>query len=139
MNVASIALVLAGIVLVAVSLGLLYKFFNGRQSPVTALQIVDIDGLELGADATLLQFSTELCAPCAATKQILKGFATASGSVTHAEIDVTKRPDLVNRFNLMQTPTTFVLDRNGLLRARFGGSVRRDLVAAQLDSVLASA
>jgi thioredoxin-like negative regulator of GroEL len=130
--------VLAGIVLVAIALGLLHTFFNGRQRRISGEQIVAIDGLELGADATLLQFSTEMCAPCAATKQVLTGFATPSGSVIHAEIDVTNRPDLIARFNLMQTPTTFVLDRDGLLKARFGGAVRRDLVSAELDSVLAT-
>jgi thioredoxin-related protein len=49
---------------------------------------------------------------------------------------VTHRPELAARYRVLQTPTTLILDRDGAVRARIGGAVRRDLVIAELDRVL---
>ena len=38
---------------------------------------------------------------------------------------------------MLQTPTTFILDAHGTVRARIGGAVRRDTITAELARVLA--
>ena len=85
--------------------------------------------------ATLLQFSTEVCAPCRATARVLGDLADRPRSVEHVDLDVTHRPDLAARYRVLQTPTTLILDSDGAVRARIGGAVRRDLVVAELDHV----
>ena len=95
-----------------------------------------IDGVPLGERATLLQFSTEVCAPCRATARVLGELADSTDAVAHVDLDVTHRPDLAARYRVLQTPTTLILDRDGAVRARIGGAVRRDLVVAELDRVL---
>lgn len=128
-----VAGVLVGLVAVATALGLVWRAAQGRSRAATGR----IDGLELGGRATLLQLSSEYCAPCRATAQVLHGISDED--VRHIEVDIVDRPDLVSRFNVLQTPTTFILDADGEIRARIGGAVRRDLVVAELDRVLAVA
>ncbi len=88
-----------------------------------------------GARATLLQFSTEFCASCPATRRMLGAIAESSDGVTHVDVDLTNRADLANRYGILQTPTTFILDGAGTLVARIGGSTRRDVIQRQLDSI----
>lgn len=123
---------LIGLVAFATALGLLWRATQGRVRAASG-QVADI---ELGQRATLLQLSTEVCAPCRATARVLDDLSDAD--VRHVEVDIADRPDLVSRFNVLQTPTTFILDRDGIVRARIGGAVRRDLVIAELDKVLAA-
>jgi thiol-disulfide isomerase/thioredoxin len=125
-----IALVLLALVAVATVLGLVWRASQGRVKRANGL----IEGVELGRQATLLQLSSEVCAPCRATAKVL-GKLDIDG-VTHVEVDVADRPDLASRFNVMQTPTTFILDANGTVRARIGGAVRRDVVTAELDRII---
>lgn len=127
-----VALVLLGLVAFATLLGMLWRASQGRSRAASGT-IADVD---LGRGATLLQLSSEYCAPCRATARVLDTFAT--DDVRHIEIDIVDRPDLVSRFNVLQTPTTLILDRDGAIRARIGGAVRRDVVAAELERVLAA-
>jgi thiol-disulfide isomerase/thioredoxin len=130
---------LALLVAVATVIGLVYARSQGRSTRSSGEKTVSIDGVTLGERATLLQFSTEICAPCVATARVLSEVAATAPSVSHVDIDVTDRPELASEFNLFQTPTTLILDRKGVVRARIGGAVRRDVVTAELDRVLASA
>ena len=120
---------LVGLVAFATVLGMLWRSSQGRVRFANG-QIADI---ELGGRATLLQLSSEVCAPCRATARVLGELSDAD--VRHVEVDITDRPDLVSRFNVLQTPTTFILDRDGSVRARIGGAVRRELVLAELEKV----
>lgn len=135
MSPVQIALTLAGLVAVATVLGLIWRAQNGRVRRATgahnAADLVD----ELGERATLLQFSTEFCAPCRATSVVLGGIATERADVAHVDIDLTERPEIAARFNILQTPTTLVLDSTGAIRARIGGAARRDSVLAQLSEL----
>lgn len=74
----------------------------------------------LGSKATLLQFSTEVCAPCRTAKRVLSTIASERFSVKHIDLDLTQRLDL-DRFSALQTPTTLILDGRGRVRARIGG------------------
>ena len=127
-----VATVLIGLVAFATVLGLVWRATQGRMRVGTG-SVVDV---ELGGRATLLQLSTEVCAPCRATARVLGELST--DDIRHIEVDITERPDLVSRFNVLQTPTTFILDQYGTVKARIGGAVRRDLVAAELERVLAA-
>lgn len=125
-----IALILLALVAAATVLGLIWRASQGRVRTASGR----VGGVELGSQATLLQLSSEVCAPCRATAKVL-GTIHEDG-VRHVEVDIADRPDLASRFNIMQTPTTLILDASGTVRARIGGAVRRDIVIAELDRVL---
>lgn len=142
MDATNVAIALAGLVLGATLLGVLHRSTQGRVRGIPAgwgadARIVSIEGISLGERATLLQFSTEVCAPCKSTARVLDDLAARTEAVTHVDLDVTRRPDLASRYRVMQTPTTLILDSDGTVRARIGGAVRRDVVVAELEKVLA--
>jgi len=95
-----------------------------------------LDGIALGPAATLVQFSSEYCTQCRPTARVLEQLAAARAGVARVELDVARHPELVARLDILQTPTTLVLDRDGRVRARVGGAVRRDELAAELDRLL---
>ena len=128
---------LTGLVALATALGLLWKAQNGRVRVADGgitLSGRDVAGT-LGATATLLQFSSEVCAPCVTTHRVLGDLAAQTTGVAHLDVDVATRPDLVSRFNILQTPTTLVLDDRGIVRARIGGAARPDAVRAELARI----
>jgi thiol-disulfide isomerase/thioredoxin len=99
-----------------------------------------IEPTRLGADrlgdrATLLQFSNDRCTRCPGVHRTLSSVAGASDGVLHLDVDLTHRPDIAKHFHVMQTPTTLILDRNGMVQARFGGAPRRDVVELELARV----
>jgi hypothetical protein len=46
---------------------------------------------------------------------------------------------LASKFHIMQTPTTFILDSSGTVRARIGGAPKPADIRAELDRILALA
>lgn len=121
-----IVTVLASIIAFATLLGFLWKVTTGRARPATGMA----NDFAIG-EITLLQFSTQVCAPCVATSTLLSAFAAERKGVSHVDIDVTHRPDLAARFRLLQSPTTLVLDAAGNIRARIGGAPRQtDVITA---------
>jgi thiol-disulfide isomerase/thioredoxin len=141
MDAGTVALVLVSLVLAATLLGVLHRATQGRARTIAVrprgdARIVSIAGVALGGRATLLQFSTEVCAPCKSTARVLDDLAARTEDVAHVDLDVTHRPELASRYRVLQTPTTLILDADGAVRARIGGAVRRDVVAAELQRVL---
>jgi thiol-disulfide isomerase/thioredoxin len=120
---------LVGLVAFATVLGMLWRASQGRARTASGA----VAGVELGDRATLLQLSTEVCAPCRATAKVLRDIADED--VRHVEVDIADRPDLVSRFNVLQTPTTLILDRDGVVKSRIGGAVRRDVIVRELERV----
>jgi thiol-disulfide isomerase/thioredoxin len=95
--------------------------------PLTQQQL----GVPLGTQATLLQFSSSFCAPCRATRALLADVAGAAEGVTHVELDVDERVDLVRLLDVRRTPTVFVLGPDGRIARQASGLPRRaDVVAA---------
>jgi thiol-disulfide isomerase/thioredoxin len=144
---AAFGIVLA-LVAVATVLGLLWR---RRQGVVAAVAgpATDADGTAwvirpadvaasgpFGAHATLVQFSTDFCAKCPGTRRLLGAVAESRPGVVHLDVDLTRRADLANRFNIFQTPTTLVLDGSGRIRARVGGVPDRGQLTKQLDELL---
>lgn len=137
MNPLVVAATLLALVAFATALGLVWRARQGRARAGDS-SVVDLPDVALGERATLLQFSTEVCAPCKATARVLSGLADQTDAVAHVDLDVTHRPELAARFHVLQTPTTLILDARGTVRARIGGAVRRDVIVAELDKVLAA-
>ena len=97
-----------------------------RQQSLTVAEL----GQPLGTRATLLQFSSSVCAPCQAARQLLADVASRDAGVAHVEIDVADRLDLVRRLDVRRTPTVFVLGPQGQITRRATGLPRRDDVLA---------
>ncbi|WP_291044542.1 thioredoxin family protein [Herbiconiux sp.] len=137
--------IIASVVVVALvgattAVGLLWRRRQGAASPLkheeAPLATGDFGGTfdgAFGERATLVQFSTEFCSSCPGTRRVLSALAAEREGVAYLDVDVTHRADLVRRFSLLQTPTTLVLDRRGVVRTRIGGAVRRSVVIDRLE------
>ncbi len=143
MNPTLVLIVLAALVGGTTVLGLVWRSRQGQVHHTngrTTVRVGDVPGIRrFASGATLLQFSTEVCAPCKATHTVLGDVAAERENVAHIDLDLTHRPDLASQFKIMQTPTTLILDRKGVVRARIGGAPQRDAVRAELDRLLVSA
>lgn len=109
---------------------------RARQVATNALDLSGVDAGPLGERATLVQFSTELCARCPQVRRLLHAVSAENDGVAFAEVDLTHRPDLAARLHILQTPTVFVLDADGLVHTRFGGVPRRDAVTRELHQLI---
>jgi thiol-disulfide isomerase/thioredoxin len=143
MDALTAGLVLGGLVVLTTVAGLLIRAREGRAKMLPNTTRVTPEELGLrrgdlpfGSAATLVQFSSEFCTKCPATRVLLAQAAAAHPGVRHIDIDVTNEPDIANRFGLMQTPTTLVLDEAGMLAARIGGAPRPDALARALNTAL---
>jgi thioredoxin-related protein len=54
--------------------------------------------------------------------------------ILHIEVDITNRVDLANKFNILQTPTTLVLDARGRVTSRIGGAVKQQTIQDEIGS-----
>ena len=126
---------LTALVTVTVVAGILMRWNQGRARRHVEHEVVE--PARLGADglgdvATLLQFSTEMCSRCPGVHRILSAVADARPGVRHLDVDLTHRPDIAKHFQVLQTPTTLILNRDGVVQTRFGGAPRRDVVELEL-------
>ena len=133
------ALIALAVLLAAtIGVGAYLRWRQTRPQRHIAHEVVDpgrlgADGL--GDDATLLQFSTELCARCPHMHRTLAAVADARPGVRHLDVDLTHRPDIARHFHVLQTPTTLILDRDGVVQTRFGGVAGREVIELELSRV----
>ncbi|KHK96176.1 thiol-disulfide isomerase [Microbacterium mangrovi] len=136
-------MVLAALVLGAVIGGIVLAWRRGRVLTSPAMdEVVEPHRLgaeALGESATLLQFSTRSCTRCPGVHRVLADVARDRSGVLHLDVDVTHRPDIARHFRVMQTPTTLVLDRHGMVQTRFGGTPGRSVVELELARLTAQA
>ena len=66
---------------------------------------------------------------------MLGGVVKGRDDLDLIEVDLTHRADLARDLRILQTPTIFALDADGVLRTRFGGAPRREHVLAAIDAV----
>ncbi|MFE1529345.1 thioredoxin family protein [Streptomyces rochei] len=93
-------------------------------------------GADLGARATLVQFSSAFCAPCRATRRVLAEVARMVPGVAHVEVDAEARLELVRSLGVLKTPTVFVLDAAGRIVRRAAGQPRKaDVIGALGEAV----
>jgi thiol-disulfide isomerase/thioredoxin len=136
MSLLSALLLVVGLVAVAAVAGVVATRRSARARRVES-GTLDISGLgiELGQSATLVLFTTEFCARCPGVKRMLHSVADAWNDLAFAEVDLTHRSDVASGLHILQTPTTFILDGTGEVRARFGGVVAREAVVHELDRI----
>lgn len=91
---------------------------------------------ELGAEGTVVQFSTAYCARCPATRRLIADAVSDRRGVGFIHVDVTDRPRLAAKYRLRQTPTVLILDRTGRTRTRLSGAFTRDALASELESIV---
>jgi thiol-disulfide isomerase/thioredoxin len=115
--------VLVAVLAVAVGFGLLRRVRDGRlrvADDEQSLQAGDL-GVPLGARATLVQFSTEFCAPCRSARRVLRALAERLDGVRHVELDAAEHLELVRTLDIRRTPTVLVLDSGGRIVSRAVG------------------
>jgi len=118
--------VAAALLTLATVIGIVLRRRDGRRREGGALRFDPADAAaEFGSRATLVQFSTEMCARCPQVRRLLTDYASDQDGLRHVEVDLTHRPDLSARYKVLQTPTTFVVDGSGAVRARFHGVPHR--------------
>jgi thiol-disulfide isomerase/thioredoxin len=88
-----------------------------------------------GQFATFVQFSTPMCAKCPGTRALLLEVASERPHVTHVDIDASERLDLARELGIMRTPTTLVLDSDGVIVARMDGAMTPAQAREALDAV----
>jgi thioredoxin-like negative regulator of GroEL len=92
-------------------------------------------GVELGARATLVQFSSAFCSPCRATRALLEDVTVDMADVVHVDIDAEAHLELVRQLDIRSTPTTLFLDRNGHEVGRAMGAPKRDQVLGAISAI----
>ena len=137
----TVVIVLGALVAGSTVLGFVYLAFNGRVRRTSGREVVrakEIGATALGSKATLLQFSTEVCAPC---RTATGCSAPRQGALQRQAPGCRPRPAPGPRgpFRVLQTPTTLILDGYGRVRARIGGAPRPDVVRVELDRILEAA
>jgi thiol-disulfide isomerase/thioredoxin len=136
-----IALVVA-VILAVLALGLFWKLRTGRSKRIANGQQIDLAKLgavkngkpvlAFGERMTFLQFSTEFCSQCVQTARVYKDLEQHSDGILHIEVDITNRLDVAKEFNILQTPTTLVLDAAGRVTSRIGGATKAQTIKDEI-------
>lgn len=129
----TVILILGGLIVTGLLLGVILRATQTRvrRSVDSKSEHVGSEIFEEGARApvpfgerlTLVQFSTETCARCPATARTLAAAASERSGITHIEVDVSRRDELIERFSILRTPTVLVIDAQHRLLARVSGPV----------------
>jgi thiol-disulfide isomerase/thioredoxin len=139
-NLVGALLILAALLVATIALGGYLRWQQNRPRRGNPAEVVDparFGAPALGERATLLQFSTEMCTRCPGVHRTLDAIADGQAGVVHVDVDLTHRPDIAQHFHILQTPTTFILDRHGIIQSRFGGAPSRHVVELELARVTA--
>ena len=108
--------------------------FKVRKSKAAVLDAQMLGGA-LGSRVTLVQFSSAFCTPCRTTRALLSQMTADMNDVVHMHIDAESHLDLVNRLNILSTPTTLILDKSGTEVGRAVGAPKRDEVFEAIAAV----
>jgi thiol-disulfide isomerase/thioredoxin len=136
-GLAALVVVLA----MASAAGVLMRRREGRVRPArfpgtgTVLTAADL-GTPLGERATLVQFSTEFCAYCGPTREMLTEIAGSRAGISLVEIDAAERLDLARRLRVYSTPTVLVLGPGGVIVQRSAGRPRKAEMLAAVGDLL---
>jgi thioredoxin-like negative regulator of GroEL len=140
-----------GLPVIATAIGLLARARAGRvrtvaspssptgapEAAATAAASLGLAHDALGADVTLVQFSTEYCSRCPGVARSLSALADdLGGDIRHVEVDLTHDAALADRFHVRQTPTVLVLDAAGRTAGRIAGVPRADELRALIDDLI---
>jgi thiol-disulfide isomerase/thioredoxin len=123
--------IIAGLIGVSTLLGLIWKSRQGRvvaQSGST----ISLDYREAGK-TTIIQFTTEMCSPCAQLKPRLQQIANFRSDVAYRDLDAVEHLDLASRLSIRSTPTTLIVSPEGEIRARINGVATTDVFISAID------
>jgi thiol-disulfide isomerase/thioredoxin len=144
MNLLIQLLAVVALVALATIAGLIWKAKTGTAKKIASGEVIDLeeiaavkDGkpvLKFGERVTFLQFSSEVCSQCVQTARLFHELEAQHDDVLHLEVNITNRLDLAKKFNILQTPTTFVLDKNGVVTSRIGGAAKPQTIQDELGS-----
>jgi len=130
---------LAIVLVLATGFGLWYQRTRGefrKKKTVNGPKLTAaIVGTELGARATMVQFSSAFCTPCRATKVLLEDMVKTMTDVHYAHIDAESHLELVRELNILSTPTTLFLNHAGVEVGRAMGTPKRAQVHAALAAI----
>lgn len=122
--------------------GLVWRSTTGRAKRIKAGLQIDLKELgaskdgkavtEFGEHTTFLQFSSVTCATCKQTSKLFEELEKTSSGVLHIEVDLTHRLDLADKFGILQTPTTLVLDSKGIVKSRIGGAPKPSTIEEEI-------
>ena len=130
---------LAIVLVSATGYGLWYQRTRGefrKKKTVNGPKLTSaIIGTELGARATMVQFSSAFCTPCRATKVLLEDMVKTMTDVRYAHIDAESHLELVRELNILSTPTTLFLNHAGVEVGRAMGTPKRAQVHAALAAI----
>lgn len=139
---------MTGVLVVIIALVLALAFGGYRAVTDGRARIVRADtrprldaerlGDQLGRQATFVQFSSTVCAPCRATHRLLSDVTAGDPGLAHIDINAETRLDLAEEFGITRTPTVLLLDGDGVVRHRIVGAARRADVIEALGEVAAS-
>ena len=133
-----------GLVALAAVAGIIWRARTGKAKKISGGEQIDLteigaikDGkpvTQFGSRVTFLQFSSEFCTACRQTARLYRELELVHPDVLHIEVDITNRTDLANKFNILQTPTTLVLDSRGRVTSRIGGAVKQQTIQDELGT-----
>lgn len=130
---------LAIVLVLATGYGLWYQRTRGefrRKKTVNGPKLTAaIVGTELGARATMVQFSSAFCTPCRATKVLLEDMVKTMTDVRYANVDAESHLELVRELDIRSTPTTLFLNHAGVEVGRAMGTPKRAQVHAALAAI----
>ncbi|GAB3916562.1 thiol reductase thioredoxin [Microlunatus endophyticus] len=106
---------------------------TAETSPAERLTEGDL-GAPLGRSATVVQFSSEFCAPCRAAERVITDAVAGLDGVRYLDIDSETKLDLVRRLNILRTPTVVVTDDGGRIVARTAGVPTKQSLQAVLPA-----
>ena len=123
------------ILLISTAIGFWYRSKNGVIVKKRRLHISEAEFAgRYGSRITILQFSTTFCSQCRAAKALISDVVKDKKDISYLEIDAESNLALVRKVDVMSTPTTIFLDKDGYEIARATGAPKRD----QLQKVIAS-
>ena len=138
-----IALVL-GLLALGLAAGLIWQARTGLARKVSGGSVIDLREIgaikngkpvtAFGKKVTFLQFSSEFCTACRQTAKLYSELELVHPEILHIEVDITNRVDLAKKFNILQTPTTLVLDARGRVTSRIGGAVKQQTIEHEIGS-----
>lgn len=133
---------IVGLLALATVAGLIWRATTGRAKRIKSGLQIDLkeigaikNGLpvtKFGEHTTFLQFSSETCATCKQTARLFDELEKTSNGVLHIEVDLTHRLDLADKFGILQTPTTLVLDSKGIVKSRIGGAPKPSTIEEEI-------
>jgi thioredoxin-like negative regulator of GroEL len=128
---------IAIVLVLATGYGLWYQRSRGKVVVKSDKGLItqNMIGTDLGARATLVQFSSAFCSPCRATRMLLEDVTEDMGDVVYVEIDAETNLELVRTLDIRSTPTTLFLDRTGHEVGRAMGAPKRDQVLSAISAI----